>query len=199
MAPAQKVALTVAGGLALLALLAVGWFAVLAPTMTEEAAIDLGHGDYVLEGTDGAAFTEETLRGAPTAVFFGFAHCPEVCPTTLGDIDLWQAELAEEGRDALRSYFVTVDPERDTVEVIGDYVSWVPGVVGVSGAREEIDKAIAAFRVYASKIPLEGGGYTMDHSAFVLLFDDRGNFFEPIRYQEELESAMGKIRRVQDM
>ncbi|MFY0636270.1 MAG: SCO family protein [Vannielia sp.] len=196
MGGAQKLALSLAAGLGLLALASVGWFAWLSPRMNAEASIDLGHGDYVLEGTDGAAFTEASLRGAPTAVFFGFAHCPEVCPTTLGDIDLWQAELAEDGRGPLRTYFVTVDPERDTVEEIGDYVSWVPGVVGVSGAREEIDKAIAAFRVYASKVPLEGGGYTMDHSAFVLLFDDRGNFFEPIRYQEELESAMGKIRRV---
>ena len=192
----SKTAAIFAGGLAGLALLATVWFAFIAPALFEEVGIDLGHGDYALQGTDGQPFTEKSLRGAPTAVFFGFAHCPEVCPTTLADIDQWQAELAEAGEGPLRTYFVTVDPERDTVEMMADYVGWVPGVVGVSGAREEIDKAIAAFRVYASKVPLEGGGYTMDHSAFVLLFDDRGNFFEPIRYQEELESAMGKIRRV---
>ncbi|MBY6155240.1 SCO family protein [Vannielia litorea] len=189
----------IAGGLAALALLAVAWFTLLAPKLDEEAAIDLGHGDYALQGTDGQPFTEDTLRGAPTAVFFGFAHCPEVCPTTLGDIELWQAELAEAGEAPLRTYFVTVDPERDTVEMMADYVGWVPGVVGVSGSREEIDKAIRAFRVFAAEVPLEGGDYTMDHSAFVLLFDDRGNFFEPIRYQEEFESAMAKIRRVMAM
>ncbi|WP_244867929.1 SCO family protein [Vannielia litorea] len=187
------------GGLAGLALLAVAWFTLLAPKLDEGAAIDLGHGDYVLEGTDGQPFTEASLRGAPTAVFFGFSHCPEVCPTTLAHIDLWQAELEAAGAGPLRTYFVTVDPERDTLGMIGDDVNWVPGVVGVSGSREEVDKAIRAFRVYASRISLEGGGYTMDHSAFVLLFDERGNFFEPIRYEEELESAMAKIRRVMAM
>ena len=194
-----RTAAIVAGGLAGLALLATVWFVFLAPALDGEAGIDLGHGDYRLQGTDGQPFTEDSLRGAPTAVFFGFAHCPEVCPTTLADIDLWQAELAEDGEEPLRTYFVTVDPERDSVEMMGDYVSWVPGVVGVSGSREEIDKAIRAFRVYAAKVPLEGGDYTMDHSAFVLLFDDRGRFFEPIRYQEELESAMAKIRQVISM
>ena len=75
--------------------------------------------------------------------------------------------------------FITVDPERDPVDTLREYVSWVPGVTGVSGTPEELEKAISAFRIYARKVPTSDGSYTMDHSANVLLFDSRGRFFEP--------------------
>lgn len=182
-------------GVALLALLAAGWFLVLEPRLNASLSDDLGHGDYRLVATDGSTFTDKTLGGTASAVFFGFTHCPEVCPTTLGDVAEWQATLADEGEE-LRVYFVTVDPARDTPEMLGDYVSWVPGVTGVSGSQEEIDKAIRAFRVYSQKVPLKDGGYTMDHSAFVLLFDDRGRFDQPIAYQEDFDQAIGKIRNL---
>ncbi|WP_353475461.1 SCO family protein [Salipiger sp. H15] len=180
-------------GLVLLALLAVLWFRVLSPTLQEDIAGSLGRGDYHLTATDGTAFTEDSLKGAPSAVFFGFTHCPEVCPTTLGDIATWQEGLGEAGKQ-LRVFFVTVDPERDTAEALGQYVSWVPGVIGVSGTREEMDKAIRSFRIYASRVPVEGGDYTMDHSAMVLLFDARGDFSGLINYQEEYDRALGKLR-----
>lgn len=105
-----------------------------------KVADTIGRGDYVLTATDGTTFTEDTLQGSPSAVFFGFTHCPEVCPTTLGDIATWQEQLGT--KEPLRVYFVTVDPERDTMEMLGGYVGWVPGVIGVTGSREEIDKAI---------------------------------------------------------
>ena len=80
--------------------------------------------------------------------------------------------------------------------MLGDYVSWVPGVVGVTGARAESDKAIEAFRTYAKKVPLENGGYTMDHSAFVLLFDADGRLEAPIGYREDPERAIAKLREL---
>lgn len=180
--------------LALAALLAVAWVWLIQPRLTQTVTDTLGRGDYRLSTTDGGSFTQASLRGAPSAVFFGFAHCPEVCPTTLGDISLWQEELAKEGLPELQAFFVTVDPERDTPEMLGDYVSWVPGVTGVSGSPDEIKKAIMAFRIYAQKVPLEDGDYTMDHSAFVLLFDKKGRFVQPISYQEDTDKAMGKLR-----
>ncbi|MBY5973428.1 SCO family protein [Ferrimonas balearica] len=172
-------------------------FRILQPMLNRTLADELGRGDYVLTTTTGETFTEDSLRGAPTAVFFGFTHCPEVCPTTLGDIATWQEELATTDQ-SIRSYFVTVDPERDQVDQLRDYVSWVPGVEGVSGDPEEIEKAIKAFRIYARKVDLEDGDYTMDHSASVLPFDDRGRFFEPIGYQEDYDRAVAKIRRLLD-
>lgn len=195
MTPQRKTYLAVAWGLVALAGLAAGWFLLLEPRMNASVADELGAGDYALAATDGSTFTQDTLVGAPSAVFFGFTHCPEVCPTTLGDVAQWQEELAQDG-DELRVFFVTVDPERDTPALLGNYVSWVPGVTGVSGQPDEIAKAIRAFRVYAQRVPLEGGGYTMDHSAFVLLFDEDGRFVQPISYGEDFETAVGKVRRL---
>lgn len=184
-------------GLVALALLGVLWLRVIEPRLNPSIADTLGHGDYELAATDGTTFTAETLEGAPSAVFFGFTHCPDVCPTTLGDVAAWQEALGESGAD-LRAFFVTVDPERDTEDVLSDYVSWVPGVTGVTGPREEIDKAIEAFRVYSKQVPLKDGDYTMDHSAMVMLFDEDGRFFEPVGYQEGTDRAMEKIRRMID-
>lgn len=178
------------------ALVGLVWVKLIQPQMTATISDKIGRGDYVLTATDGTIFTEDTLKGAPSAVFFGFTHCPEVCPTTLGDVATWNAMLEEEGSEQLRVYFVTVDPERDTVDSLRDYVSWADGVVGVSGSPEEIAKAIKSFVIYARKVPIEGGGYTMDHSASVLLFDSKGRLFEPIGYQEGETRAMDKIRRL---
>jgi protein SCO1/2 len=194
-APPRRTALILLWGLSTLALMALIWVQVIAPRLNRSVADTLGQGTYRLAATDGTVFTQETLQGAPSAVFFGFTHCPEVCPTTLGDIAGWQETLGKSGRQ-LRVYFVTVDPERDSVELLGDYVSWVPGVVGVSGTRAEIDKALKAFRIYSSKVPLDDGGYTMDHSANLLLFDASGRFFEPIGYQEDPVRTEDKLMRL---
>jgi len=181
-------------GLALLALIPFTWSRWGSATVNDSLANSIGPGDYRLTTTSGAVFTEDTLKDGPTAVFFGFTHCPEVCPTSLGDIAAFQDELGPE--EQIHVYFVTVDPERDQLDQLRDYVTWAPGVEGVSGSREEIDKAIRAFRIYARKVPLEDGGYTMDHSANILLFDQNGRFFEPIGYQEETDRAVEKIRRM---
>jgi len=171
------------------------WFAWVKPMLEDTSGVDFGRGDYILQGSDGQPFTQQTLKNGPTAVFFGFTHCPDVCPTTLADIALWQDELGP-AADNLQVYFVTVDPERDTVDLLGDYVGWVDGVVGVSGSVAEIEKAKKAFRIFSRKVPLSDGGYSMDHSAYVMLFDKRGEFFEPIGYQEDLTRVMAKLNRL---
>ena len=177
-----------------LALAALAWSR-FAPAMQDTIASRLGKGDYQLETTEGAPFTEASLQGRATAVFFGFTHCPEVCPTTMGDLVTLQEELGPKGQD-LDLVFVTVDPERDTREVLAQYLSWAPGVIGVTGTPEEIAKATAAFAVYSAKVPLEGEDYTMDHTALVLLFDRDGEFFEPIGYQEDFDRALAKLERL---
>ena len=184
--------------LVLIALARYGWLKCGAPQLDEVADLgttQLGQGDYRLAATDGTEFTQETLKGKPSAVFFGFTHCPDVCPTTLGDIATWQQELGPQAKD-LRVFFVTVDPERDPVDILRDYVSWVPGVVGVSGTPEEIAKAVKAFRIYARKSPSQSGGYSMDHSSTMLLFDGDGQYAGLIAYQEEQERAMASLRRL---
>lgn len=191
--PGKKLRL-ILWGLVAVNLAALLWIGVIAPRMDASVLETLGRGDYTLQTTEGDAFTEASLRDGPSAVFFGFTHCPDVCPTTLGDLLTWKEEL--DGAEALRIYFVTVDPERDTADILGEYVGWVPGVVGVTGSRQETDKALQSFKIYAAKVPLEDGGYTMDHFASVLLFDHDGQYADRIKYQEDLDIAVDKLRKL---
>lgn len=179
-------------GLVAVNLAALAWVVIVKPRMDASVLDTLGQGEYSLTTTSGEPFTENTLAEGPSMVFFGFTHCPDVCPTTLGDILAWQEELPE-AKD-MNIFFVTVDPERDTAEILGEYVGWVDGVEGVTGAPDEVEKALQAFRIYASRVPLEGGDYTMDHSASVLLFDKSGRYSDRIRYQEEMDTAVDKLK-----
>lgn len=158
-------------------------------------AAGLGAGDYQLVTASGEKFTRASLNGNPSMLFFGFTNCPDVCPTTLAEMTSWYETLGEEARD-LKAYLVTVDPARDTAEVLGDYVSWTERVVGVTGTPEEIDKAAKAWAIFYEKVPLEDGGYTMDHTASVLLLDRNGEFQGTIAYQENSETAIGKLRKL---
>lgn len=187
----RGVALWLAAGAALAVTAGAVWLSRVGETAL--APDDFGRGDYRLTQMNGDAFTEENLRGAPSLVFFGFTHCPDVCPTTLGDIAGWQDDLGADW-DRMRGFFITVDPERDSAAILGDYVGWLRGVQGVTGPRAEVDKALRAFRIFARKVPLEGEDYTMDHSSSVLLFDKRGRFAGTIAYQSPPQEALGKLR-----
>lgn len=169
------------------------WLFVFAPLLAERSADRIGYGDYTLNATDGTTFTDDSLEGEVTAVFFGFTHCPDVCPTTLGDMMGWQDRLGADAED-LRIVFVTVDPERDSLDLLRDYVGWLPGAIGVTGSVEEVKAAEAAFRAFSQKEALEDGGYTVAHTSKVLLFGPDGEFAETIDYQEDPASAVKKIR-----
>lgn len=165
-------------------------------TMTRSTAVaGIGQGDYRLETTTGEPFTAASLAGSPSMVFFGFTHCPEVCPTSLAEMAAWYEALGEEGRD-LRAFFVTVDPERDTAAVLEDYVGWTGRVTGVTGTPEETEKATSSWAVHAEKVPLEGGDYTMDHTASVFLINANGEFEGTIAYREGSDTALAKLRRL---
>ncbi len=157
----------------------------------------LGSGEYQLATAQGEPFTKDTLKGHPSMVFFGFTHCPEVCPTTMAEMAQWFEELGDEAGD-LRAYFVSVDPERDTPAVIGDYVAWTGHVTGVTGSRSETDKAIKNWGVVAQKVMLENGDYNMDHTASVFLMNRQGEFEGTIAYREDSAAALAKLRRLVD-
>ncbi len=165
----------------------------IAPRLGVTAGDHLGRGDYTLQTTDGQRFTAATLRGKPSAVFFGYTHCPDVCPTTLGDIAVWQQDLGPQAAD-LRIFFVTVDPDRDTGPMLRDYLSWTEGVTGVTGPRAQIDRAIAAFNIFARKVDGPEGDYTMDHTASIRLFDGQGRFVGNIGYQEPPDTVLPKLK-----
>jgi len=151
---------------------------------------------FTLVDQKGQEITEQAFRGHPSAVFFGFTHCPEVCPTTLFELDGWLKTLGDEGKD-IRAYFVSIDPERDTPEIMDVYVGNVSDrILGITGEPAKIAAMAKSFGIYSRKVELEGGDYTMDHTASVLLLDSAGDFFGTIAYEENPEAAIAKLKRL---
>lgn len=154
-------------------------------------------GPFSLINQKGEAISDKTFLGKPTAIFFGFTHCPEICPTSLSDLTRWLAALGPDG-DRLNVVFVTVDPERDTAAVLSDYLkAFDPRITGATGTSQQIAAILTGYRVYARKVPIEGtNDYTMDHSAAIYLMDRQGRFVVPLKYQEDDKTALEKLRRV---
>lgn len=151
---------------------------------------------FTLVDQKGAEISEKAFRGQPSAVFFGFTHCPEVCPTTLVEMDSWLKKLGDEGKD-IRAYFVTVDPERDTPEIMDRYVGNISDrIVGITGTPEKVAEMTKAFKIYSRKVPTDDGDYTMDHTASILLLDRDGGFFGTIAYGENPDTAVAKLKRL---
>lgn len=156
----------------------------------------IGGGSYALVDQRANPVDQSMLVGQPSLLFFGYTHCPDVCPTTMGEMAMWFGELGDEAKD-LKAFFVTVDPERDTPEILNAYVSWVSDrVTGVTGKPEEIAKMIKAWKVLGEKVPGEGSDYTMNHTASVFLVNAQGGFEGTIAYQEDAAVALQKIRKL---
>jgi len=184
------------GGVALAAGLAMGVVYFVAREDAPPASSIAMPAGVQLVDQKGRAFTAADLKGKPTAIFFGFTYCPEICPTTLVDIGRWLEALGKDA-DRLNVVFVSVDPERDTKEQLALYLSsFDPRIRGVTGSPQDIATVAKGFRVYYRKVPTEGGEYTMDHSTAVYLMDAKGRFVEPVGYQEPLERVMEKLRRL---
>ena len=152
--------------------------------------------DFSLTDHDGKPITQAAFEGRPTLVFFGFTRCPEVCPTTLYELAGWLDALGDEGRD-LQAFFISVDPERDTPEIMKGYAAaFTDRVTGITGDPEEIARVIAAWHVYAAKVPTDDGDYTMDHTASVFLLGRDGALKGTIAYGENPDTAIAKLRRL---
>ena len=149
---------------------------------------------FSLTDQNGAPITEAAFAGHPTVLFFGFTHCPEVCPTTLFEISGWLKDLGDEGKD-LRVFFISVDPERDTPEVMKGYTqAFTDRITGITGKPDEVEKLLKAWKIYAKKVPTENGDYTMDHTASVILLDRDGRLKSTIDYKESKEIALKKLQ-----
>jgi protein SCO1 len=162
-------------------------------TVAAPAAIG---GPFQLTDQSGQTVTEKDMQGRPTLIFFGFTHCPDVCPTSLFEIS---EVLKAMGKDADRvnAYFISVDPERDTDAAMKDYLSsFDPHLKGLTGSPDAVAKVISGYRVYAKKVPLKGeGDYTMDHTALVYLMDREGKFVSPFNLKRTPEEAAGDLKR----
>jgi len=158
-------------------------------------AIPAVAGPFHLEDQNGKPVSDEDMKGRPFLVFFGFAHCPDVCPTTLFEMSEVMRQLGKDA-DRVGALFITVDPERDTPAALKDYLSsFDPHLRGLTGDPAAVNAAIKAYRVYAKKIPLEGNDYTMDHTAVVYLMDRDGHFVAPFNLKRTPEAAAAELRR----
>lgn len=155
------------------------------------------YGDaFALVDQKGQTITEKEFRAQPSAVFFGFTHCPEICPTTLFELDNWLTQLGPDGAN-LRVFFVSVDPERDTPEIMDQYVSNVSKrITGVTGDPAKVAAMAKSFNIYSRKVETGDGEYTMDHTASVLLLDKGGAFAGTIAYGENAQTAVAKLKRL---
>ncbi|MBR1171361.1 MULTISPECIES: SCO family protein [Bradyrhizobium] len=152
-------------------------------------------GPFQLTDQNGKAVTDKSLKGKPTLIFFGYTHCPDVCPTSLFEISEVLRALGKDA-DKVNAIFISVDPERDTPATMKDYLSsFDPHLQGLSGDPAETAKVITSYRVYAKKVPTKDGDYTMDHTALIYLMDRDGRFVSPFNLKRTPEEAAVDLKR----
>ncbi|GLK85044.1 SCO family protein [Ancylobacter defluvii] len=175
------------------AVVAVSVFALLPSTRPVATQASVG-GPFTLVDQDGQTVNQESFKGAPTLVFFGFTHCPDICPTTLFEMSQLFEYLGEDARK-VQGLFITVDPERDTPEVMKSYIgSFHPSIQALTGTPEQVAATIKAYRAYAQKVPGQNGDYTMNHTAIVYLMDKDGNFVAPFDLKRPPAEAAKVLR-----
>ena len=153
-------------------------------------------GPFTLVGGDGQPFASTRLAGKPFAIFFGFTHCPDVCPTTLARLAKLRRALGK-GDDAFEIVFVTVDPERDGPAEVAAYSKlFATPVIGLTGTPAQIERVKKQYAVMSMKAPQPGGDYSVDHTASVFLMDREGKFVATIAPEEGEEVALAKLRRI---
>jgi len=164
------------------------------------APVDAGPAVYATPFTlidqDGNEVTEADFLGKPSAWFYGFTHCPDVCPTTLSEMSALLGALGPDA-DQLQTVFVSIDPERDDVATMKDYVEYFDDrIVGLTGSLENVSAMAKARYIFFEKVQLEGGDYTMEHSASVHLADAGGSFFGTLDGEEPFDTRLQKLRRL---
>lgn len=181
---------------AMLALFAFGAVAVvvaITPGITGMQGPAIG-GPFTMTGQDGKPISDRDLRGHPFLVFFGYTHCPDVCPTELFQLSEMLKALGPD--KAVKVLFVSVDPERDTPAVMKDYVSnFDPRIIGVTGSAEETAAMEKSFRVYSRKVPGKDGEYSMDHTAIIYLMDKEGRFVNAFNVEQPPQAAAQELAK----
>lgn len=155
---------------------------------------------FELTSHEGKAITNRDLLGAPVALYFGFTWCPDICPTTLSNLADMKAELG--AQRPLQLVFLTVDPQRDDVRQMAEYISLFEGdIIGITGPEDDIADAVARFGAFAQKVSDPDGGeddYLYDHTASVYLYNADGRFKGTISPAEPYQMALAKLERLTD-
>jgi protein SCO1/2 len=149
-----------------------------------------------LKDVNGQVRTLAEFKGKVVFLFFGFTQCPDVCPTTMAELAEVRRRLGPDG-DKVQGVFVTVDPERDTPELLKGYLgSMDPSFVGLTGTPDEIKAAAKEFKVFYQKVPTQNGNYTIDHTAGAFVFDPSGQVRLFVRYGVPVDDLVSDIRQL---
>jgi protein SCO1 len=154
-------------------------------------------GPFHLTDQNGKPFTDTDLQGKWHLVFFGYTHCPDICPTTLNDLSLAYDKLSKQQKSDVAVVFISVDPQRDTPAVLKSYAeSFDAPIIGLTGSAAEIKQAAADYHVYYAKHQRADGGYDMDHSAVVYVMDPKGRFVATITPDEAVGEIEAKLQKL---
>jgi len=158
---------------------------------------DIG-GAYNLVNQDGQAVTDQTYAGRPQLIYFGFTYCPDICPTALMQMGMAQEKLAEKGKD-VQYIFISVDPERDTPDILAQYVTangFPKGLIGLTGTVEQVEATKAAYKVYSTKVIDEAsaGDYMVDHSSIIYFMDAKGELVEFFTHNSTPNDIATRVR-----
>jgi protein SCO1/2 len=163
---------------------------------SDETIMTTSGGPFTLTGSDGQPFPSSRLNGKPAAIFFGFTHCPDVCPTTLARLVKLRRTLGK-GDQAMSILFITVDPERDGPAEVGSYTGLFNApIIGLTGRPADIDRVKKQFGVFSAKVEQPGADYSVDHTAAVFLMDRNGKFVSTLSPEEGDAVALEKLRRI---
>lgn len=165
------------------------------PVTRSAGQVDIG-GPFTLTDQTGATFTEADLQGRPSLIYFGYTFCPDVCPLSLQVMQRALERLPEDQRAQVRPVFISVDPERDTVERLAEYVDtpgFPPGLVGLTGTPEQVEEAKTEFRIFSARGEGEGDFYLVDHTSLIYLMDENGEFAAAFGHTESPETVAAAV------
>ena len=156
-------------------------------------------GEFTLTDDSGETFTDEDLKGKASLIYFGYTYCPDVCPYSLQAMKAALGQLSEGEREQFRTVLISVDPERDTVDALHQYVqseAFPDGLIGLTGTAEQVDAAKAAYKVYSAKVEDEGSSaqYLVDHTSLIFLMGKDGEFVSAFTHQEPPETIAKGLR-----
>ena len=161
----------------------------------DEYVASITGSSFTLKDVNNNTITEKSFEGPATALFFGFTNCPDVCPMTLNKLTLILDELKKE-KKTLRVFFISIDPERDTPDVMKSYLSSFENtIVGITGKSEKIFVLSKSWGIKSQKIFSEDGNYTVDHSSPVLLLKN-GKYTDRITHHDNIEESLKIIKRI---
>ena len=151
---------------------------------------------FELIDSNGNKITEAAFVGSPTVLFFGFTHCPTVCPLALHRLSLLIEKLGKD-QNKLKAYFITLDPERDTWRVLNKYLTGFNNrIIGITGESEKIKILAKSWGIYSKKVPLDGDNYSIDHTALIFLLKNNGNFLKTIDFEDDFELSLKEIKKL---